>query len=277
MLMTQAGGRDAPRPSEQWNHRETEILEALRRAGYCRTQDLARRLDVSEETIRRNVKRLADRGLVTRVHGGVELRDTGAEVPFNHRMQDNTAAKTRIAAAAAAMIRDGESIFLDVGSTAAYVARALQHQRSLFVVTNSLAVVNALVGRNDNRVFFAGGELRVRDGCSLGEEALSYVQRFNFEHAILTASGISAEAGFTLFDPAEATIALQVARAARQRILVSDASKFGVRAPISGVPAERIDTLVTDAAPPGDIAGLLAANGVELVVARAASETAGTG
>ena len=253
--------------TEQSTHRESEILDVLRRQGYSRTHDLARRLDVSEETIRRTVKRLAERGLVTRMHGGVELREKGAEAPFNHRMQDNVIAKEAIAHETAAMIRDGESLFLDIGSTAAYVALALRHKRNLFIVTNALAVVNALVGRNDNRVFFAGGELRVSDGSALGDEALRYIQRFNFDRAILTATGISAEAGFTLFDPAEATIASEVALSARQRVVVADASKFGQIGPISGVPAERVDMLVTDAAPPKDIARFLGQHDVGVVVA----------
>ena len=269
MQITQAGGRDPLHVVEHWSHRETEILDALRRFGSCRTHDLARRLDVSEETIRRNVKRLAERGLVTRMHGGVELRETGTEAPFNHRMQENVEAKEAIATAAALMIRDGESLFLDIGSTAAYVARALRHHRNLFIVTNALSVVNALVGRNDNRVFFAGGELRVTDGSALGDEALRFVQRFNFECAILTASGISAEAGFTLHDPAEATIALEVARKARRRIMVADASKFGHTAPMSGIPADQIDSLVTNAPPPGAIAGFLARHDIRVVVAGA--------
>ena len=104
-------------------------------SGSARIEALARKLAVTEETIRRAAKRLEAQGLVTKTHGALHLRESGAEPSFAQRMQLHASAKRRIARAVAAQIGDGASVFLDVGSTTAYVAQALQMRRDLMVVT----------------------------------------------------------------------------------------------------------------------------------------------
>lgn len=250
-------------------HREMEILEALRRSGSCRIQELARRLDVSEETIRRNVRKLADNGLVRKVHGGVYLPDTVQELTFHQRMDLNPDAKRRVASAVAGIVRDGDSLFLDIGSTTAYVAQALRNHRDLFVVTNSVAVAHTLATRNGNRVFLAGGELRSHDAGAFGREALAFVRQFSVQYAVLSAAAIDAETGFMLFDLQEAEFSREIMARATQTVIAADATKFGRRAPIRVASADEIDLLVTDAAPPAEIAESLAAASVRVVVAEA--------
>jgi len=126
------------------NHRQQEILAALRRAGgSSRIHSLAQTLDVTEETVRRNIKRLADSGVVEKVHGGVRLLSDGQEGDFHQRYRENPEAKKRIARHVAEMIEDGSSLFLDIGSTTAYIADALRDHHELLVVTNSVSVAMA--------------------------------------------------------------------------------------------------------------------------------------
>ena len=170
-------------------HREREIVDALRiGGGSSRIHVLAARLGVSEETIRRNVKKLADDGLVRKVHGGVHLPNAEIEPSFQRRMDENPEAKRRIGARVAAIIANGDSLFLDIGSTTAYIAQALRSHRDLFVVTNSVAVAHLLAPRNNNRVFMAGGELRAHDGGAFGAEAITFVRRFQVDYAICSAT-----------------------------------------------------------------------------------------
>lgn len=248
-------------------HREMEILEELRRSGSCRIQELARRLEVSEETIRRNVRKLAENGLVRKVHGGVYLPDTVQELTFHQRMDLNPDAKRRVASAVAGIVRDGDSLFLDIGSTTAYVAQALRNRRELFVVTNSVAVAHTLATRNGNRVFLAGGELRSHDAGAFGREALAFVQQFSVQYAVLSAAAIDTETGFMLFDLQEAEFSREIMARAEQTVVAADATKFGRRAPIRMAAADDIDLLVTDAAPPTEIAERLAAASVQILVA----------
>ncbi len=248
-------------------HREMAILEELKLSGSCRIQDLARRLAVSEETIRRNVRKLAERGLVRKVHGGVYLPETAQEPNFTQRMNENPDAKRRIAARLARMIRNGDSLILDIGSTTAYVARALRGHHDLFIVTNSLAVAQTLATRNNNRVFMAGGELRSHDGGAFGHEAIRFVHQFSVRYAVLSAAAIDAETGFMLFDLQEAEFSREIMRAAETTIIAADATKFARQAPVRLAPPEDIDLLVTDAPPPPDIADFLTGASVSTIIA----------
>jgi len=248
-------------------HRESEILQVLGGAGSGRIQDLAHELGVSEETIRRNVRRLEARGLVTRVHGGVVLKGWVEEPSFTQRFAENPAAKGKVARHLAAMIPDGASLFLDVGSTTAYVAQALRGHRNLFVVTNSLPVAQTLATINGNRVFMAGGELRSHDGGAFGAEALAFVQQFRVQYAVLSVVGITAEEGFLLHDLREAEFSRAIIRCAQQAVIAADATKFGRWAPIRIADPGAIGTVVTEAPPPPDIAAMLAGAGVRVVLA----------
>lgn len=244
--------------------REVEILEELRLSGSCRIQDLARRLDVSEETIRRNVKNLAEQGLVRKVHGGVYLPEALREPSFTQRMNVNPDAKRRIAEHVARHIRNGDSLILDIGSTTAYVARALREHHNLFVVTNSVAVAQVLATRNNNRVFLAGGELRSHDAGAFGKEAVAFVRQFSVQYAVLSVAAIDAETGFMLFDLQEAEFSREILARSECSIVAADHSKFGRRAPIRIAEPDAFDMLMTDALPPTDIAAFLADASVKM-------------
>ena len=250
------------------NHREREILDELRLAGgSSRIQFLAERIGVSEETIRRNIRTLENNGLVTKVHGGVHLKTGTDEQPLHCRMTEQAEAKRLIAAKVADIIEDGDTLFLDIGSTTAFIAVALQKHRNLFVVTNSVAVAHTLATRNNNRVFFAGGELRSHDGGAFGIDSIAFVRRFNVRHAILSVTAINATAGFMLQDMDEAEYSREAARRAENRIIVADSNKFGRSAPIVVDAPSAYDLLVTDQPPPADIAAMLAESNVEVIVA----------
>ena len=249
------------------SHRERAILDHLNLTGSARIPDLARVLQVSEETIRRNVRRLEDAGTVIKVHGGVHLTNWRAEPTFAHRYVQNAGAKQAIAARVSAVIADGASVFLDVGTTTAYVAQALLRHRDLQVVTNSLAVASTLTGVNGNRVFMAGGELRRHDGGAFGAEALGFVRQFRVQVAVLSVAAIDAQAGFLLQDLPEAEFSRAVLAQSDQAIIVADGSKFTRTAPIRIAQPEAFHRLVTETAPPGPIAALLAAAGVEVTLA----------
>lgn len=255
--------------------REMEILEELRLSGSCRIQDLARRLAVSEETIRRNVKNLAEQGLVRKVHGGVYLPEALKEPSFSQRMNVNPDAKRAIAARVARHIRNGDSLILDIGSTTAYVARALREHHNLFVVTNSVAVAQMLATHNNNRVFLAGGELRSHDAGAFGKEAVSFVRQFSVQYAVLSVAAIDAETGFMLFDLQEAEFSREILDRAECSIVAADRSKFGRRAPIRIAEPDAFDILMTDAPPPPDIAAFLADASVEVCCTDESSGTDG--
>ena len=244
-----------------------EILNILNEAGSGRIQDISRRLNVTEETIRRNVRRLEEQGLVRKVHGGVYLKDWVAEPSFAQRLKEQPDAKARIARHLAAHIPDGASLFLDIGSTTAFVAQALRGHQNLLVVTNSLTVAQNLATLNGNRVFMAGGELRSHDGGAFGAEALAFVRQFRVDYAVLSSVAVDSRAGFMLHDLREAEFSRAIIDCAQTSIMAVDATKFGRTAPIRITDPDAIKLLVTDAAPPLALGAMLTAAGVEIQIA----------
>lgn len=248
------------------SQRARELLDLMGQSGSARIHDMALRLKVTQETIRRTVSVLEKQGLVTKVHGGASLKNWGLEPSFAQRFVQNQATKRRIASAVAGLISDGASLILDVGSTTAYVAQALRQKRDLLVVTNSLPVAQALVGHNGNRVFMAGGELRSHDGGAFGPDARAFVRQFRVRHAVLSVAGVDAQAGFLLQDLPEAEFSRTIIACADEAIVAADASKFGRSAPIRIADPEAFHRLVTDAPPPLDIADMLAEAGITVTL-----------
>jgi DeoR family transcriptional regulator, glycerol-3-phosphate regulon repressor len=219
--------------------------------------------------VRRDLRPLADRGSVVRVHGAVGLAGQLAEAPFQRRMRENAEAKQRIARHLAATIRNGESLLLDTGTTTSFLARELLRHQRLTVVTNSSDAARILAPSGGNRVFLAGGEVRGDSGAILGAAAIDFVSRFTVMHAVISAGSVG-PAGVMDYDPDEADFARAVLSRGTRRVVLTDRSKFGRHALVTVCPLEGLDELVTDAPPAGALAAALAGAGVTVTVAAGA-------
>lgn len=248
--------------------RQTDILRLVQLQGACSIGELAEKLNVSDETIRRTIRPLVARGLVSKVHGGITLPDGLGEPPFHKRMMENTAAKQRIAERVAATVTDGDTIMLDCGSTTAFVARALSQHGGLTVVTNSAEIARTLATNASNKVFMAGGQLRSDDTAALGAEALAFVRQFRVRHAILSLGGLGADGSLMVYHLAEAEFSRAVIGQAEHVIVAADASKFARPSLVRICGPEKMDMLVTDAPPPPALARALAENDVTVEIAR---------
>ncbi len=249
------------------NQRQSEILRAVQLHGTRSIGDLATEFDVSGETIRRSIKPLVEQGLVHRVHGGITLPERLHEPPFSLRMRKNQEAKRRIAALAAEQIRDGDSLIMDTGSTTAYIALALSNHSNLLVVTNSIEIARTLATRNGNRVYMAGGELRVDDCATFGLDASSFVSRFEVRHAVLSIGAINSNCSFMDFHLCEGEFSRAVIQQAEQILIAADYSKFDQDAAVKVCSAKQVDMLVTDRQPPPHCAGLLNQAGTRILIA----------
>ncbi|MFO1069098.1 MAG: DeoR/GlpR family DNA-binding transcription regulator [Geminicoccaceae bacterium] len=252
---------------------QTAILDEVRRAGRISVVTLAARLAVSDETIRRHVKALAENGLVHRQHGSVALPDALREPPFRRRMEVEAAAKRLIARRTADLVQDGETVMLDTGSTTAYVAEALAIRSKLTVITNSLEIARFLVGRGDNRVLMAGGELRAHDAAALGAPALEFVRQFRADRAILSVGAFDLRGGLMDHDVDETMFARALIGQAEQVTVVADSTKFGQAALVTICPLKAVHQIVTDRQPPALFESLLAEADVEIIVAADAAES----
>ncbi len=247
--------------------RQAAIMRSLGLHGSCTVTGLAGQLAVSDETIRRDIKIMANKGLVERVHGGVVLPDLFGEPAFQKRLNRNAEAKKAIARTAAAQVRDGDSLMLDTGSTTAYVSRALTQRTDLMVVTNCAEIARALATNGRNKIYLAGGEFRADDSAIFGPAAIRFVERFRVRTAILSIAAITADDGFMDFYLSEAEFSRAVMDRANQVMVVADHSKFSAQAPVKVCDFAEVDTLITDRPPPAPIAERLAEAGVTIMVA----------
>jgi len=246
--------------------RHSQILRILDGEGTVTIAALAGRLGVSSETVRRDLRPLAERGSVVRMHGAVGLAGQLGEAPFLRRMRDNAAAKQAIARHLAATVRSGDSLMLDTGTTTSFLARALVGHQRLTVVTNSTDAARILATTGGNRVFLAGGEMRGDSGAMLGAAACDFARRYAVGLAVISAGAVDA-GGVMDFDPDEADFARVVLARGTRRVVLTDHSKFGRRGLVGVCGLDGFDELVTDRAPDGTIASALAAAGGRLVVA----------
>ncbi|MGB7270427.1 MAG: DeoR/GlpR family DNA-binding transcription regulator [Albidovulum sp.] len=247
-------------------NRQDEIMKLLETRGSIAIAELAVAMDVSLETVRRDVKPLQAAGALIRMHGAVALAGQTGEAPFQKRMGEGAEAKRAIARSLAATIRDGDAVMLDTGTTTSYLARALMGHRRLVVVTNSSDIARTLATVNGNRVYMAGGELRPDNGAAFGPSALEFIARFFVAHSVISAGAVDAS-GVMDFDLDEAEFARAVLSRGERRVVVTDHSKFGRRGLISVCGFDGVTDLITDAAPSSAISEALQAAGTKLTVA----------
>ena len=247
--------------------RQNEIFKLVKKQQTCTIAELANQLNVSGETIRRNVKRLVDEGLVLKVHGGITLPFLEHEPHLLKRMATQINEKKAIAELVADQIEDGDSVIIDSGSTTAYVAKALKSHTNLTVVTNSSYIASQLAGFNQNRIFMAGGELGSHDAAAYGPSALDFISNFETKKAILSIAAIHESKGCMDHQLCEAEISKTIIKQAEMVIVATDSSKFGRTSLMKVCDLDQIDVLVTDDKPGTDLQKSLDAAKVNIMVA----------
>ena len=246
--------------------RQNEILASVKSRGACSIVELAAQLNVSDETIRRNIKPLVRQGLVEKVHGGIVInQNQQPEPPFEKRMNERVEEKMLISALVAEIINNGDSIMLDTGSTTAYVARALSNHRDLSVVTNCTEIARTLAREPSNRVHLCGGALRADDWATFGSAAIEFVRQFHVDYAVLSIGGITDAGNLMDYHLEEAEFSRAVIRQARKSIVVADHSKFGNQNFVRVCDFDEVDMLVVDRLPPAKFINALGDAGVSLI------------
>lgn len=241
--------------------------------------DLARRFDVTTETVRRDLAVLEDAGALVRVHGGAVARDAGSttEPSVVERASRHGAAKNAIAERALTALGAGfhGSVFIDAGTTTAAVAAALPGRlgvvqaegQHIEAVTHSLTIAPTLAGAEGVSLTMIGGRIRGITAAAVGVETVGAIRRLRPDVAFIGTNGVSAGFGLSTPDPDEASVKSAIVRSARRVIVVADASKHDRELLVTFASLEDIDVLVTDAEPPAALAAALADAEVEVWIA----------
>jgi len=251
--------------------RRQRICEQLLEHGYVDAGEIAKRLGADTATIRRDLQKLEEEGAARRVHGGAypeSGRQEALEVEFSLRMNFHSDAKRRIASRAVALVKNGDTLFLDGGSTAFMVAEELVDHKGLVVATNSLVAADVLCKARGITLFVVGGRYLARTRTLTGPTAEDGVRSLRFRKMILATAGIDYKnRALTQSALEEVPIKKAAMAQSEQVILVADRSKFGKPSLISMIPLAGVHTIVTDTPPPEDALPVLSSLGIELICA----------
>ena len=246
------------------NPRQSQLLDAVRQHGALSVETLAERFGVTLQTVRRDVKLLAEAGLLARFHGGVRLPSSTTEnIAYRQREMLNAEGKQRIARAVAQRVPAGSSLLINLGTTTEAVARELLQHAGLRVITNNLNVAAILADNPDCEVIVTGGMVRHRDRGIVGAAAVELIRQFKVDIGLIGISGIEADGSLRDFDYREVQVSRAIIEQSREVWLAADHSKFNRPAMVELARIDQIDLLFTDASPPEPFSALLAEAGVQ--------------
>ena len=246
--------------------RRQAILAQVRERAAVSAEDLSRQFGVSVETIRRDLRSLQERGLLERVYGGA-TRPSGrsSEGSFAARSVRNIDRKRAIATLAASLVQPGETVVVDVGTTALEVARALPASFRGRVLTNSVPAAMELSTRSDVELLLCGGQVRAGDGACAGAHAEAFFGEFYADRAFLGSGGVHPEAGLTDYYPAEVVLRRTIIDHTAATYVLADSSKLGEIAVHRVCTLDRLTAVLTDDAENSAAFAALAAAGLTLL------------
>lgn len=226
--------------------RHAEILQMAKDSGRVLVDDLAAHFGVTPQTIRKDLNDLCEQRLLSRIHGGALLPSGIENVEYEARRKIAAEEKDAIGRAAARLIPDKASLFINIGTTTEAVSKALLDHTGLMVITNNINVANRLRVYPEIEVVIAGGVVRGADGGIVGEAAVDFIRQFKVDYAVIGASAIDVDGALLDFDFREVKVAQAIIANARHVILVADATKFERMAPVRIGHLSQVDTFITD-------------------------------
>jgi len=235
------------------NNRRDQILVELRQKGSISLEELTEHLSASPASIRRDLSKLQQQGLVRRTHGGAVLVEPMLYEPFRYdslfqkRTQHRPAEKRRIGAAAAELIQEHETIGFTAGTTTTQVARNIRNRRNIRVFTNAINIAMELCNCEGLQTFVTGGFVIWAGSFSLvGQGAINFLSDIYMDKVFVSVCGIDIKRGVTLIEPEESLTFRAMIHQAKLRIVVTDSSKLGVVTPALVCPISDINVLITD-------------------------------
>lgn len=236
--------------------RHKKIIELVTQQGYVSTEELVAYLEVSPQTIRRDLNELAENNLIRRHHGGAASPSSSENSDYSERKQFFSQAKIQIAQQVAKLIPNNASLFIDIGTTPEAVADALLEHKNLRIVTNNLNAAHILMQNDSFKITLAGGSLR-QDGGIIGEATIAFISQFRLDYGILGISSIELDGSLLDYDFHEVQVKRAIMESSRNTLLVADHSKFSRSAMVKLASITDVQYFFTDTAPPASIQDIL--------------------
>ena len=251
--------------------RQRQIVNLALEQGSISIPEICSEFDVSEMTARRDLNELDRQGLLRRVHGGaIASLGRSYEPPFQTRSTKNQELKTAIGRKASALVYDGDSIALDVGTTTLEIVPGLKDKRNLTIITAGLPIANLVVSTlslgTNARLILTGGILRAHEHSMTGSIPERVYQDFHVDKAFIGIGGLSLEDGLTEYNIEDTEIKRVLIRGAREKIVVADSTKFGVTTFATVGPLNAVDKIVTDSGAPPAMVEELRKMGIDVIL-----------
>ena len=245
--------------------RHRKIIELARSDGRVSVDRLVAVLGVTPQTIRKDLNDLCSHGIFNRVHGGAVLSSGVENLGHEARARLAVEEKRQIGRAAANLIPDGASLFINIGTTTEEVARALAERSGFLVITNNLNVVDILCRNSGIEVIVVGGRVRHADRAAVGPAAVEFIRNFKVDFAVIGTSAIDEDGSLLDFDLSEVQVSHAIVENARSVVLVADQTKLARNAPVRVGHMSQIDIFVTDYVPSAALLATCEANEVRVV------------
>mgnify|MGYP001198468856 CR=1 FL=1 len=250
--------------------RQDLILQRVREQQSVRIADLVEEFGVTRETIRRDLYELEKRGLIRKVHGGAVINKTEIfknEPPYAQRSTINLEEKEKIAARAAEFVEDGDTLYLDIGTTTLIFARKLKSKKNLTIITNSLPIAIEFGNLPNHKVILGGGEMRAGEMSLSGPSAVQSLKHYYVDKAFIGVGGVSLDNGFTDYHVHEAEIRKLMLSHAKEKYALFDHTKMHITAFYKCADIQDIDVVITDSAASPHLLEVMRNHGVEVVIA----------
>lgn len=247
-----------------------QVLAVLRDQGRVSVSELCERFGVSAVTIRNDLTTLEKEGRLLRTHGGAMLKPDLSTEPlaFALRKDLHQSEKEQIGRAAAALVRDGESIALDASTTAWQIARHLKNRQELTVVTNGLFVALEFLTSPGVTVVMPGGSLRAASASLVGDQGACILDRYHVQKGFFGAGGFTLEEGLTDTNQYEVALKQRMVERSKEVIAVVDSSKWGQVTFAALASVDQLDRVIADDGAPADMVAALWERDVEVVLVR---------
>lgn len=246
------------------NPRHDHLITLITERGYMNIEDLALILDVSTQTVRRDIRKLSDMGLISRHHGGAGRASSVINTAFEQREISYTNEKMAIARDIADYISDGSTLFITIGTTVEHIARALEVRKNLRIITNSLRVAHILYKHTEFEVMVPGGTIRPHNGGIIGPSAVAFVEGFRADYLITSMGALENDGSILEFDVNEAAIVKAMIAHSRHLLLAADHTKYHSSAAVEIGNVSQASALFTDQQPPAQLASRLKQSQVEV-------------
>lgn len=247
-------------PIERRNH----ILGEIRKTGSVSVTSLGKALNVSEETIRRDLKVMEDQALLCRVFGGAYLSNrVNQEVPINLRRDTYREGKEAIASLCLPYINDGDTIMLDASSTALRIAMKLKGVKRISVITNSMDIARELSNENGIELILCGGFLDKQSQSFRSIATLDELERLSADKAFVSCTGLSLERNITDGNEVQAHIRAAMFNNSNKKYLIADMTKFGKTTMNRIIELANVDAIFTDTAPSKEWNSYFSQNAIE--------------